>query len=141
MREETLWDKIWSIVMIVLPAVSLILCLIPMYPMMADNQYVLRNFLNPPNTNILTNVCPMVLIVFAYTLILSICYYRSQALGTMKAIFIFSVVALCVTGLTLLPDGIMKSWPFVIHVYLWAVMCVISFIRMKLEIKRYDDMI
>ena len=90
MRDDTLWDKICSALLIAVPAVALILCLIPMYPMMDLDQYVLRNFLNPPNTNILTNICPMVLIVFVYTLILTICYYRSQALGTIKAIFVFN---------------------------------------------------
>ena len=140
MREDTLWDKICSALLIAIPAVALILCMIPMYPMMDLEQYVMRNFLNPPNTNILTNICPMVLIVFVYTLILTICYYRSQALGTIKAIFVFSIVSLCVTGIALLPDGVMKAWPFQIQVYIWLVMCVFSFVRMKMEIKRYEDL-
>ena len=138
MREETIWDKIWSGILIFLPALALLLTLIPMYPMMTQDGYELRSFLSPPSTNILTNICPMVTIVFLYTLILAICYYRSQALGTIKAIFIFSIVSICVTGLTLLPDHIMKPWPFMWQVYIWLAMCVISFIRMKLEIKRYD---
>ena len=138
MREDTIWDKIWSGIMIALPALALILGLIPMYSMTGDKGYELCSLLNPPSKNILTNICPMVLIVFVYTLILTVCYYRSQALGTMKAIFIFSVVSLCVTGLALLPDGIMKPWPFLLYVPLWAIMCVISLIRMLSEIKRYD---
>ena len=140
MREDTLWDKICSALLIAIPAVALILCMIPMYPMMDLEQYVMRNFLNPPNTNILTNICPMVLIVFVYTLILTICYYRSQALGTIKAIFVFSIVSLCVTGIALLPEGIMKPWPFSIQVYIWLVMAVLAFVRMKMEIKRYEDL-
>ena len=140
MREDTLWDKICSALLIAIPAVALILCMIPMYPMMDLEQYVMRNFLNPPNTNILTNICPMVLIVFVYTLILTMCYYRSQALGTIKAIFVFSIVSLCVTGIALLPEGIMKPWPFNIQVYIWLVMAVLAFVRMKMEIKRYEDL-
>ena len=138
MRDETLADKIWSGIMIALSAIALLLSVIPMYPMVGDEGYELCSLLSPPSKNILTNICPMVLMVFVYNLILTICYYRSQALGTMKAIFIFSIVSLCVTGLTLLPENIMKPLPFMWLVFLWGAMCVISFVRMLLEIKRYD---
>ena len=138
MRDDTLADKIWSGIMIALPALALVLSVIPMYPMVGEEGYEICSLLNPPAKNIMTNIAPMVLIVFFYTLILAIFYYRSQALGTMKAIFIFSVVSLCVTGLALLPDNIMKPWPFMWQVLIWGIMCVISFVRMLLEIKRYD---
>ena len=124
--------------MIAFAAVALILGAIPMYPMLHEKVYVLRSFLNPPSDSVMSNVCPMVMIVFLYTLILTVCYYRSQALGTMKAIFVFSVVCLCVSGLALLPEDAMKTAPFILYIPLWTVMSVISFIRMKKEIKRYD---
>ena len=138
MRDETLSDKIYSGIMIAFAAVALILGVIPMYPMLHEETYVLRSLLKAPAASIMSNVCPMVMMVFLYTLILTICYYRSQALGTMKAIFVFSVLSLCVSGLALLPERVMKPKPFVLYIPLWLVMCVISFIRMKKEIKRYD---
>ena len=138
MRNETLSDKIWSGIMIGLAALALVLGLIPMYPMLHDKQYVLCSLLTPPDDSIMSNVCPMVMIVYLYTLIVTVCYYRSQALGTMKAIFVFSVVSLCVSALALLPERVMKPSPFWLFLVLWGVMCVVSFIRMKMEIKRYD---
>ena len=138
MRDETLSDKIWSSVLIFFQVLAVILSLIPMYPMKSDGEYILCSLLSPPAKNLLTNVCPVVLIVTAYTLILAICYFRSQALGTIRAIFIFSIVALFAAGLMLLPKDVMKPWPFVWHAILWAVMAVISFIRMTLEAKRFD---
>ena len=138
MRDETLSDKIWSGIMIGLAALALVLGLIPMYPMLHDMQYVLCCLLTPPDDSIMSNVCPMLMIVYLYTLIVTVCYYRSQALGTMKAIFVFSVVSLCVSALALLPERVMKPSPFWLFLVLWGVMCVVSFIRMKMEIKRYD---
>lgn len=138
MRDETLSDKLWSGIMIAFAALALILGVIPMYPMYQEEGYVLRSLLNPPQESIMSNICPMVMIVFVYTLVLTVCYYRSQALGTMKAIFVFSVVSLCVSALALLPENVMKPKPFILYIPFWTVMCVISFIRMKKEIKRYD---
>ena len=80
----------------------------------------------------------LLLVLFAYTLVLTICYIRSQALGTIKAIFVFSVVDLVFGLLALLPERTLKPMPFAIIVVVSAVLCVVAFIRMQMEIKRYD---
>ena len=141
MREEKLGDKIFSTVLIVLPALVLLLSLIPGFLPMYDKElgtYVGCNLLNPPESNVMTNLCPVILITCIYTLILTICYFRSQALGTIKAIFVFSVTCLCASLLAFLPDQTVTLMPFVLIPGTWAVMCIVAFIRMKLEIKRYD---
>ena len=59
-------------------------------------------------------------------------------MGTIEAIFVFSVAVLCLSALALLPQNTVKPMPYSIMVVLWAVMSVLSFIRMKQEIARYD---
>ena len=141
MRDEKRSDQIVSGILIAFPVLALILGLIPGFlPMYSQEtaSYVGCCLLNPPAGNVMTNLCPLLLIVFVYSLILTICYYRSQALGTIKAIFIFSVVCLAVSLLAFLPRQTVQVMPYALIPGLWGIMCIVSFIRMQLEIKRYD---
>lgn len=141
MKDEKYGDTLWSSILIVLPALALVLSLIPGMLRIYDpdiNQYVGCGLLNAPDSSIMSNFCPLLLVAMAYTLVLAICYYRSQSLGTMKAIFIFSVAVFVVCALALLPEKTLKPMPYSIILILWAIMSLISFIRMKKEIKRYD---
>ena len=140
MREESVADKIWSSVLIALPVIACILGLLPIMPMYSKEAagFVACNLLSPPEGNIMTNLCPLLVILFAYTVILTVCYFRSQALGTIKAIFIFSIVCLVISALALLPHNTVQPMPYSLIILVWAVMGVVSFIRMQLEIKRYD---
>ena len=141
MKEETLADKLFSGVLIALPALVVLLGLIPGFLPMYDGEqatYVGCSLLDPPADNVMSNLCPVILITCIYTLILTICYFRSQALGTIKAIFVFSVTCLVVSLLAFLPDRTVKPMPYGLLPIIWAVMCVVAFVRMRLEIKRYD---
>ena len=141
MREENTKDKVWSIVLIATAAMALLLGVIPGFFQVYDPDqkvYQACNFFNAPPSSIMSNFCPVLLVGIGYTLVLTICYLRSQALGTIKAIFVFSVAVLCLSALALLPQNTVKPMPYSIMVVLWAVMSVLSFIRMKQEIARYD---
>ena len=141
MKNETLADKLFGSVLIALPALVLLLGLIPGFLPMYDGElarYVGCSLLSPPPDNVMTNLCPVILITGIYTLILTICYFRSQSLGTIKAIFVFSITCLVVTLLAFLPDRTVKPMPYGLLPILWTVMCIVAFVRMQLEIKRYD---
>ena len=141
MKEETTKDRVWSIALIALPALILILGLIPGFFQVYDldeKLYQACNFFNAPPSSIMSNFCPLLLVGVGYTLVLTVCYFRSQALGTIKAIFVFSITMLVLSALALVPPETLKPMPYSIMVLLWAVMSVLSFIRMKNEIARYD---
>ena len=141
MREETIADKIWSIALIAFPALALILGSIPNFLPMYEGDMgamVKCSLWNPPASNIMSNICPLLLIVFAYTLILTLCYYRSQALGTIKAIFIFSILCLVLSAMALLPHHTVQTMPYALIPILFVIMGIASFIKMQIEIKRFD---
>ena len=141
MREEKLSDKIWSIVLIALPVLAMLLGSIPGFLKMYDGQLyrmVGCTLWNPPERNIMSNLCPAMLLIFAYTLILTVCYYRSQALGTIRGIFVLSVACFVISGMALLPNNTVKDMPFALIPGIWVIMSVVAFIRMTLEAKRFD---
>lgn len=141
MRQDTLADKLWSIALIALPALALIFGSIPGFLQMYDGELkhiVTCTLWNPPARNTMSNLCPLLLLIFAYTLVLALCYYRSQALGTIRAIFVFSIGCLAVSALALLPDNTVQTMPYILIPGTWAVTAVVSFIRMTLEAKRFD---
>ena len=141
MREETRTDIIVSSILIALPALTLILGVIPGFIPMYDGElaaYAPCSLLSPPDSNVMVNLSPLLLILYAYTLILGICYFRSQALGTIKALFVFSVTCLGVSMLAYLPPKTVTVFPFVLIPITWGIMSIVTFIRMQLEIKRYD---
>ena len=141
MREETRSDRIWSIVLIALPVLAVLLGSIPGFLKMYDGdlyRMVGCTLWNPPARNIMSNLCPAMLLIFAYTLILTVCYYRSQALGTIRAIFVFSIASLFMSAIALLPDNTVKAMPFALIPMLWGALTIVSGIRMTLEAKRFD---
>ena len=141
MREEKMSDRIWSIALIVLPVLVMIFCSVPGFLQMYDGELkriVGCTMWNPPGRNIMSNLCPMLLLLFGYTLILTVCYYRSQALGTIRAIFVFSTACLVMSALALLPNNTVQVMPYVLIPVVWAVLAVASFVRMTLEAKRFD---
>ena len=134
-------DVIWSSILIAVPALALVLCVMPFMMYVYDyelREYVLCGMLNLPEDTIMSNLAPVALLATAYNVILGICYYRSQGLGTLKAIFVFSIACMLVTLLALLPRNLLLAVPYIIIPCIFLVQAVLSFIHMKEEEKRYD---
>lgn len=141
MKQDTVADRVWCVALIALPALAVLLGSIPGFLLMYDGQtkgVVGCTLWNPPVRNIMSNLCPLLLVLFGYTLVLAVCYYRSQALGTVRALFVFSVVCLVVSTLALLLDHTVMLMPYVLIPGTWVVMSVVCFIRMTLEAKRFE---
>lgn len=141
MLETRKVDLIWSWTMIGLNVLAMLLGLIPGFIKMYDEEtasYVGACLLNAPSGNIMSSMSALLLLIFAYCLILCICYLRSQSVGTVKAIMVFAIGCCVVSALALLPRDTIKAMPYAIIPGLFAVLAVAAGVRGALEQKRLD---
>ena len=123
------------------PALAFIIGMIPGFFWIYDpdtERYAPCNFFNAPPSSVMSTFCPLLVIGIVYVFVLTFCYFRSQSLGMIKAVFVFSVTVCILCALMLIPTQMVTAMPYGLMVILWGVMSLISFIRMKSEIARYD---
>ena len=146
MRKMDRKDTIWSVTLIVIAVLGLVLSVIPgmlqVYSKEMKN-YVGCGLLNVPGGTVMENMMPMLLALYGYTVLLTVLYYRSQGLGTLKGIMIFGIADTLLSLMGLLPKidaetVLLKPLPFLVIPCLFAVLTVLSIIRLRKEEARYD---
>ena len=136
-------DLVWSWILVGLNILAVVLCIIPGFIKMYDKQsdsYVPGSFLDVPSSNIMSNVAPLLLVVFAYCLIVAFMYLRGQSLGSIRGYFVGCVATLVLTLMAMLPDHTVADMPYAIIPAIWGVQCVLAFIRMVMEKRRMDKL-
>ena len=134
-------DLVWSWIIIGLTALALLWGLIPGSMTMYDKQtdsYVPGCLLKVPASNIMSNVAPLLIIFFAYTLLVGFIYLRNQSIGTIRGLFIMSIVCCALSLMALLPHYTVEKWPYSVIPCIFGVQIVVSFIRMKLQQHELD---
>lgn len=134
-------DLVWSWIIIGLTALALLWGLIPGLMTMYDKQtdsYVPGCLLKVPASNIMSNVAPLLIIFFAYTLLVGFIYLRNQSIGTIRGLFIMSIVCCALSLMALLPHYTVEKWPYSVIPCIFGVQIVVSFIRMKLQQHELD---
>lgn len=141
MKNTRVSDLVWSWLLVGLNILSILLSIIPGFIKMYDKQtdsYIGGSLLDVPDSNIMSNMAPLLLIVFAYCLIVSVMYLRGQSLGAIRGYFV-GAVATCVLALmALLPSNTVATVPYAVIPAIWGLVSVLSFIRMKMEKHRLD---
>jgi len=141
-------DRVWSWLLIVLPALILIASLIPGIMQMYDNvqkQYVACGLLNMPGEETaMHNIRLPLLAALAYWVILGVMYYRSQGLGTLKAIMIFGFLCAFLFAIALIVKAnsvnitLVKGMPYGLLPIACLAVSVLSIVRLKMEEKNYE---
>ena len=134
-------DLVWSWIIIGLTALALVWGLIPGLMTMYDKQtdsYIPGCLLKVPAANIMSNVAPLLIIFFAYTLLVGFIYLRNQSIGTIRGLFIMSIVCCALSLMALLPHYTVEKWPYSVIPCIFGVQIVVSFIRMKLQQHELD---
>jgi bacteriorhodopsin len=86
----------------------------------------------------MSNVAPLLIIFFAYTLLVGFIYLRNQSIGTIRGLFIMSIVCCALSLMALLPHYTVEKWPYSVIPCIFGVQIVVSFIRMKLQQHELD---
>lgn len=136
-------DLIWSWMLVGLNILSIVLGIFPGFIKMYDKQaggYVGGSLLDVPDANIMSNVAPLLLIVFAYCLIVAIMYLRGQSLGAIRGYFVGTVATLVLTLMAMLPSNTVADMPYGVIPCIWGVQAVLSCIRMIMEKRRLDKL-
>ena len=134
-------DLVWSWIIIGLTALALLWGLIPGLMTIYDKQtdsYIPGCLLKVPASNIMSNVAPLLIIFFAYTLLVGFIYLRNQSIGTIRGLFIMSIVCCALSLMALLPHYTVEKWPYSVIPCIFGVQIVVSFIRMKLQQHELD---
>ena len=137
-------DLVWSWIIIGLTALALVWGLIPglmtMYSKDAGEfgGYVPACLWKVPEGNIMGNVAPLLIVAFGYCLLVGFIYLRNQSIGTIRGLFIMSIVCMLLSLMALLPHNTVEKWPYSVIPCIFAVQTVVSFIRMKLQQRALD---
>ena len=129
-------DLVWSWIIISLTLAGLIWGLIPGLMTVYDKQtasYIPGCLWKVPASNIMSNVAPLLIAAFAYCLLTGFIYLRNQSIGTIKGLFIMSIVCVLLSLMALLPHYTVEKWPYSVIPCIFGVQTVVSFIRMKLQ--------
>ena len=143
MKNTKTSDLIWSWTLVVLNILSIVLGIFPGFLKLYDKQtdsFVPGSLLKVPASNIMSNMAPLLLVVFAYCLIVSFMYLRSQSLGSIRGYFVGAVATCVLTLMAMLPSNTVADMPYAIIPAIWGVVSVMSFIRMKVEKYRLDKL-
>lgn len=138
-------DLVWSWIIISLTMLALVWGLIPGLMTVYDKKtasYIPGCLWNVPASNIMSNVAPLLLIAFGYCLLVGFIYLRNQSIGTIRGLFIMSIVCCLLSLMALLPHYTVEKWPYSVIPCIFGVQIVVSFIRMKLqqrEIDKYEE--
>lgn len=147
MRLLSVKDRVWSWILILLPAGILAASLIPGIMQMYDyelGRYVSCGLLNMPEGTVMDSLRLPLLAALAYWVVLGIMYYRNQGLGTLKAIMIFGFLSafLASMGLILKAESanvaLVKGMPFGLLPIVSLVVAVLAIVRLKQEEKNYE---
>ena len=128
-------------IMFGLNVLSIVLGIIPGFLKMYDKQtnaYIPGSLLSIPSSNIMKNVAPLLLIVFAYCLIVSVIYLRGQSLAAIRGYFVGTIATCVLTLMAILPDKTVADWPYVIIPAIWGIQIVVSGVMMITEKRRLD---
>lgn len=138
-------DLIWSWIIIGLTMLALIWGMIPGLMTVYDKQsdsYIPGCLWKVPASNIMSNVAPLLIVAFGYCLLVGFIYLRNQSIGTIRGLFIMSIVCCLLSLMSLLPHYTVEKWPYSVIPCIFGVQIVVSFIRMKLqqrEIDKYEE--
>ena len=141
MYEKRKQDVIISWTMIVLNVLPIILVLIPGFIQMYDQEqekYVSGCLWKIPAENVMKSMAPVLILLFSYCLILTICYFRSQSVNTCKAVMVFAFAACIIALMALMPDNTILTMPYIIVPALFFVLGILSIVRFVMEQKRFD---
>ena len=134
-------DLVWSWTLIALNALALIWGLIPglmtMYSRDAGG-YVAACLWKVPEGNIMSNVAPMLIIVFIYCLIAAFVHLRNQTVGSIRGLFVGSVACCLLSLMAILPADTVEDWPYSVIPCILGMQSLLSAIRMVLTKKRWD---
>ena len=135
-------DLVWSWIMVGLNIFGILWGLIPglmtMYSKDAGGIYVNACLLMVPAGNIMANVAPLLLVAFGYCLLVGFIYMRNQTIGSIRGLFIMSIVCVALSMLSLLPHNTVETWPYSVIPITFGVQTVVSFIRMQIDQRRAD---
>ena len=134
-------DLVWSWIIIGLTIAALVWGLIPglmtMYDVQTDT-YIPACLWKVPSSNIMANVAPLLIVAFAYCLLTGFIYLRNQTIGSIRGLFIMSIVCCLLSLMSLMPRYTVEKWPYSVIPCIFAVQTVVSFIRMKLQQHELD---
>lgn len=136
-------DLIWSWILIGLNGLSLLLGMIPGMIKIYDKE--VQDFVNGclwkvPSGNIMSNIAPLLIVAFAYSLLTCFIYLKGQSVGKIRGILVLSIACGVLSLLPMLPPGIILKMPYGIISCIWGVQSIAAFIRMKMEEKRFDEL-
>ena len=134
-------DLVWSWIIISLTAFALLWGLIPGLMTVYDKQtasYIPGCLWKVPASNIMSNVAPLLIMAFGYCLLVGFIYLRNQSIGTIRGLFIMSIVCLLLSLMSLLPHYTVEKWPYSVIPCIFGVQTVVTFIRMKLQQRELD---
>lgn len=143
MYETKKSDLIWSWSLVGLNMLAIILGIFPGFIKMYDKQsdsYIGGSLLSVPSSNIMSNLAPLLLLVFAYCLIVSVMYLRGQSLGAIRGYFVGCVATLVLTLMAMLPDHTVEDMPYAIIPGIWGIQCVLACVRMVMEKRRLEKL-
>lgn len=143
MRDARKSDAIWSWLLVGLNVLSIVLSIIPGFIKMYDKQtktYIPGSLLDVPASNIMSNVAPLLLIVFAYCLIVGIMYMKGQTLASIRGYFVGAVATCVLTLMAMLPHETVADMPYAVIPAIWGVLAVLSGIRMTMEKRRLEKL-
>ena len=140
-------DVVWSWILIICPSICLLASVIPGMiwaydPVVAA--YRACGLLNVPDNTVLSNLAPLLLLSYAYTVLLGVIYSRNQGLGTLKAVFVFHITNTVLTLFGLIPRNVatgetmIKPMPYILLCAVFALGAILAFIRLKKEEDRYE---
>lgn len=134
-------DTAWGVTLFVMALLPLLLGLIPGITMMVDEEtgaVHAKNLLMLGNWNNGGVTGALITVVNVYLSVMSGYYIRNQSEGLMKGIFLGAIVEVVVGVAAILTEPLLCPVPFLVIPVLAVVECVLAFIRMKQEQRRFD---
>lgn len=141
MKEIKTSDRVWSVILLVIPCVALLLCMIPGMLRMWDEErkaFVNCTIFNGPETSFMSLLMPLFLIIFGVTIAIAVAYSRGQSLTTIRGLLVAAWVTCAFTFMVSFLETTLETWPFLTVPILMLVEAILVTVRSKLEEKYFD---